>query len=207
MAALPVNNPQPRLPPEICERIIDHVDPSPWHGSRSTLLKCALVCRGWYAMSRAVLFKDPMLFTRKEAMACAKSLTKIPLLGARVRSLQIGTLRSTRMTSPELASILVMLAGKPPNLAELSLLQVSFEQCSMRNLAFWSLHEFSHVTSLELFGVTLPSASPFFQVVCSFPRLQLLRCEGLHWSEPRSMAPLPERHRMPLTTVTSLQYD
>ncbi|KZT06021.1 uncharacterized protein LAESUDRAFT_194116 [Laetiporus sulphureus 93-53] len=205
-----LNNPQPRLPAEICERIIDHLDPF-WLGDqRQTLLNCALVRRGWYAESRAILFEEPILSTRKEAIACARSLTRIPLLAARVRRLEIGarspTLESS-MTSPELASILVMLAGKLPNLASLSFSDVSFEQCSMRNLAFGSLHEFSHITSLRLARVTLPSASPFFQVICSFPQLQSLHCWDLHWSKLRSMAPLPEHRRMPLTTLTSFEYD
>ncbi|KZT02879.1 uncharacterized protein LAESUDRAFT_705307, partial [Laetiporus sulphureus 93-53] len=181
-AAPPINNPQPRLPPEVCERIIDHLDPNRWSGniSRWTLLNCALVCRGWYAESRAVLFDEPILSTRKEAIACASSLARIPLLGARVRRLQI-RFSAPDVTGPEFASILVMLAGKFPNLASLSFFNVSFEQCPIRNLAFWSLHEFSHVTSLELFGVTLPSAIPFFQVICSFPRLQHLQCHDLRW--------------------------
>ncbi|KZT02890.1 uncharacterized protein LAESUDRAFT_729666 [Laetiporus sulphureus 93-53] len=202
-AALPVNNPQPRLPPEICERIIDHLDPYPlkWNDDRQTLLNCALVCRGWYSESRAVLFEEPSLRTRRGAMAFARSLTQMPLLDARVRRLEIGY--ST--TVLELASILVMLAGKLPKLASLSVYRVSFEH--MRSLAFWSLHEFSHLTSLELEYVTLPSASPFFQVISSFPQLQSLTCCNLHWSKPTSMAPLPERHHMPLTTVTSLEYD
>ncbi|KZS99933.1 uncharacterized protein LAESUDRAFT_732773 [Laetiporus sulphureus 93-53] len=100
-----------------------------------------------------------------------------------------------------------MLAGKLPNLDKLNFYSVSFEHCSVHNTALWSLQEFSHITSLWLRNVTLPSASPFFQVVSSFPRLQHLQCRYLHWSKSRSLAPLPQRHRMPLTTVTSLEYD
>ncbi|KZT02004.1 uncharacterized protein LAESUDRAFT_730713 [Laetiporus sulphureus 93-53] len=204
-AQLVINNPQPRLPPEIFERIIDHLDP--WT-EEETLLNCALVCQGWYTESRAVLFETPRLHTRKEAAACARSLTRIPLLGACVQWLSIGSVSETTITTgPELGSILVMLAGKLPKLASLAFTNVSFEQCSTRNLAFWSLSESSHLTSLELWNVTLPSASPFFQLICSFPHLQHLKCRYLHWSERRSMAPLPEHHRMPLTTVTFLGYD
>ncbi|KZS99941.1 uncharacterized protein LAESUDRAFT_613586, partial [Laetiporus sulphureus 93-53] len=202
----------PRLPPEVCERIIDHLDPGRidrwgWNDDRPTLLTCALVCRGWYTESRAVLFEEPVLGTRKKAFIFLRSLKQTPLLGARVRSLQIRLYKVGIMTGRESASILVMLARKLPNLDKLSLTVVSFEQSPIRDLAFWSLHEFSHVTSLQLWIVTLPSASPFFQVICSFPHLQHLRLWTLRWSEPRSMAPLPERHRMPLTTVTSLEYD
>lgn len=131
-AALPVNNPQPRLPPEICERIIDHLDPSNLkrNDDRLTLLNCALVCRGWYAESRAVLFEQPELLTQKQAIVFVRSLKQTPLLGPRVRHLQIG---SPIMTGPELASILVMLVGKLPKLASLRFISVSFEHCSMRD--------------------------------------------------------------------------
>ncbi|KZT02883.1 uncharacterized protein LAESUDRAFT_609773, partial [Laetiporus sulphureus 93-53] len=177
----PINNPQPRLPPEICERIIDHLDPSSlWYDERRALLKCALVCRGWYSESRAVLFEEPVLHNRKKAFIFLRSLKQTPLLGARVRRLQIGPFK----TGPEWASILVMLAGKLPNLDKLTLTAVSFEQSPTRNVAFWSLHEFSHLTSLKLYSVMLPSASPFFQFICSFPRLQHLRLWTLCWSEP-----------------------
>ncbi|KZT06094.1 uncharacterized protein LAESUDRAFT_197771 [Laetiporus sulphureus 93-53] len=208
-AAPPVNDPQPRLPLEICERIIDHLDPDWYAGERQTLLNCALICRGWYAESRAVLFEEPELRTWKQAVACVTSLKQIPLLAARVRQLRIGhhSDSETVVTGAELASILVMLAEKLPNLARLAFSHVSFEHCSMRVLAFWSLHEFSHITSLWLLSVTLPSASPFVQVICSFPHLQDLYCYDLRWSESRSMASLPEHHRMPLRTVTSLEYD
>ncbi|KZT06049.1 uncharacterized protein LAESUDRAFT_195340 [Laetiporus sulphureus 93-53] len=190
-AALPMNNPQPRLPPEICERIIDQFYPHrSWRVDRQTVLNCALVCRGWYAQSRMVFYKETFLHSRKEAVACMRSLMRIPLLAG-----------------PELASIIVMLAGKLPNLETLYFERVSFEHCSMRHLAFWSLHEFSHITILVLHTVTLPSASPFFQVVCSFPHLQELYCWDLHWSKSRSIAPLPAHHRMPLTKVTRLGYD
>ncbi|KZT06098.1 uncharacterized protein LAESUDRAFT_197606 [Laetiporus sulphureus 93-53] len=207
-AAPPINVPQARLPPEICERIIDHIG---WilNEDRSALLNCALVCRGWYAKSRAIFFTYPQLRTPKQAVACVTSLKQIPLLATRVQSLQIGSYSDpqTVVTGPELASILLLLAGKLPKLKSLSLPHVSFEHCSMRHLAFWSLHEFSHIVHLYLRNVTLPSASPFVQVICSFPHLQFLSCYNLCWSKPRSMAPLPERHRMPLTTVTSLHYD
>ncbi|KZT06054.1 uncharacterized protein LAESUDRAFT_195366 [Laetiporus sulphureus 93-53] len=210
--APPINIPQFQLPPEVCERIIDHLDPYLLKGNddRQTLLNCALVCRGWYTESRAVLFEKPLLRSRKEAVACARSLTRIPLLASGVQLLQIGRSQSDPeivTTAPELASILVMLAGKLPYLESLEFDLVSFEHCFMRHLAFWSLHEFSHITSLCLSNVTMPSASPFFQVVCSFPHLQYLSCWDLHWSKSRSMAPLPERHRMPLTKVTRLGYD
>ncbi|KZT06046.1 uncharacterized protein LAESUDRAFT_759589 [Laetiporus sulphureus 93-53] len=200
-AASPINDPQPRLSPEICERIIDHLDPF-WPLSRRTLLNCALVCRGWYAESRVVLFEMPVLRTREEAIACARSLTQIPLLGARLRHLTIAD-----PSGPKSASILVMLAGKLPKLASLHFYSVSFEHCSMRNSAFWSLHEFNKITSLQLVRVTLPSARPFFQVICSFPRLEHLFCQDLRWSVARSTAPLPEHHHMPLTRVASLEYD
>ncbi|KZT01872.1 uncharacterized protein LAESUDRAFT_447652 [Laetiporus sulphureus 93-53] len=205
-AAPPINDPKPpRLPPEICERIIDHLDPRRWLGSRPTLLNCALVCRGWYAQSRAVLFEKPTLSTRKQAIACARSLRRIPLLADRVRSLVIGYSSGPEM---ELASTLLMLAGKIPKLASLTFSRVSFaEHCSMRHLVFCSLHEFSYITSLRLQRVKFPSASSFFQLICSFPHLQHLLCYRLRWSIPRSMAPLPEHRRMPLTEVTSLRYD
>ncbi|KZT11837.1 uncharacterized protein LAESUDRAFT_154305 [Laetiporus sulphureus 93-53] len=191
-ATPPVNNPQPRLAPEIRERIIDHLSP---YLERPTLLNEG------DAESRAGLFEELALHTREQAIACARSLTQTPLLGARVRSLQIGNSK-TEVTGPELASILITLAGKLPKLALLNFFDVSFEQSSMRNLAFWCLPEFSHITSLSLRNVMLPSASSFFQVVCSFPRLQSLRCYYLRWSASRSMAPPPECHRMPLTAVT-----
>ncbi|KZT08986.1 uncharacterized protein LAESUDRAFT_611855, partial [Laetiporus sulphureus 93-53] len=171
----------PRLPPETCERIIDHLDPR-WHGDeRPTLLDCALVCRGWYVESRAILFEEPGLRSRKGAVVCVISLKQMPLLAARVRQLQIGHYSDsmTIMTGPELASILVMLAGKLPKLASFNFYSLSFEHCPSHNLAFWILHEFSHITSLGLLNVTLPSASIFFQLICSFRHLQELFCHHL----------------------------
>ncbi|KZT13255.1 uncharacterized protein LAESUDRAFT_36938 [Laetiporus sulphureus 93-53] len=202
-AASMTNDPQPRLSPEICERIIDHLRPIDHEDERQTVLKRALVCRGWYADSRAVFFEIPELHTRRTAVVYVRSLQQMPLLADRVRHLVIGTesldAEETIMTCPDLASILMMLAGKLPKLASLSFFDVSFDHCSMRHLAFWNLHELKHITTLSLVHVTLPSASPFIQVICSFPRLQSLICGDLHWSKSRTMAPLPERRLMPLT--------
>ncbi|KZT04550.1 uncharacterized protein LAESUDRAFT_728050 [Laetiporus sulphureus 93-53] len=73
-AAAQVKGPDPRLPPEICERIIDHLNPlEMWpEGERQTLLDCALVCQGWYTKSRVDFFEEPRIHTREQAITCVR---------------------------------------------------------------------------------------------------------------------------------------
>ena len=54
-------DPRPRLPVEVCERIIEHVYSSRQDlipAMRATLCNCALVCRAFFRPAASVLWRD-----------------------------------------------------------------------------------------------------------------------------------------------------
>ncbi|TFK77657.1 hypothetical protein K466DRAFT_607884 [Polyporus arcularius HHB13444] len=83
---------KPRLPIEVCERVIEAVYNDYYYfvsTSLATLSSCALVCRAWRPCARRVLF-DYVLLRDKDALyRFAEILDTSPELGSYVRTLAL----------------------------------------------------------------------------------------------------------------------
>ena len=83
------NLPSPRVPPEVTDRILDHL-----HDTKRILVKCSLVCRAWLPTTRYHIFENIDLWSRAEfdrlySLVGASKLDTLPKAALYVRNLEI----------------------------------------------------------------------------------------------------------------------
>ncbi|TFK79049.1 hypothetical protein K466DRAFT_606440, partial [Polyporus arcularius HHB13444] len=83
---------EPRLPIEVCERVIEAVYDGRYEfvsTSLATLSSCALVCRAWRPRAQRVLFEFVLLRDKDTLYRIAQLLDASPELGSYVRTLAL----------------------------------------------------------------------------------------------------------------------
>ncbi|TFK85516.1 hypothetical protein K466DRAFT_525725 [Polyporus arcularius HHB13444] len=205
------NLPEPRLPLEVCESVIDRVHhPSLFdhHATRyscAALSKCSLVCRAWRPRAQKLLFYAVELRTTYLLYAFVELLDESPALATYVHVVLIHG--STHYTPGNSVFPLfpTVLARKLPNLQEMSVYGTGIK--SGRSLKRgWSprirvrgrktklphlpLHPLFHtlldklrqLTTLRLGVLTFPSFGDFARILHQLTGLQSLVCDALDWS-------------------------
>ncbi|THH28137.1 hypothetical protein EUX98_g6052 [Antrodiella citrinella] len=157
----------PRLPIEICERIIDFVAGPVWHRNRPPLTRCALVCRAWLLRCRFQLSPDKVtLRSPSDLASLTRFLDIFPPATAGLSFLDIhGRKDGDTSTADSWVSSVPAILGPLPHLVQLSIYDVDlahqhpdiYELYSSFNIANADLilvrvsfHHFSHVARLVL---------------------------------------------------------
>ncbi|TFK79362.1 hypothetical protein K466DRAFT_505691 [Polyporus arcularius HHB13444] len=186
---------QPRLPIEVCERVIEAVY-TDWYYSVSmslaTLSSCALVCRAWRPRAQRVLF-DYVLLRDKDALYdFAELLDASPELGTYVHTLELrGYLH---VPYSPVVLFLTALRGKLTNLA------VLYIYGGEKELPFLPIYRYfpslltsiSHIRRLDFADVRFPSFGDFARFLNTLSNLKELYCYRISWAvlglEPVCMA-------------------
>ncbi|CCM00146.1 uncharacterized protein FIBRA_02173 [Fibroporia radiculosa] len=179
----------PIFPIEICERIIDHLDPTSRNvANRLALLACALTCRRWYPRSRVILLEEVDIGSMTVLVGFARMVTAKPSFGDYVRSIHISNDLAKSEKWPgsrnPLTSFPTMLARKLTNLNTLHLCCMPHWDPAVHSTStfYWALSEFTCVTSLHLRDIDFPSVNEFAHLIQGLPNLQRLACMGLRWT-------------------------
>jgi len=126
----PHGRPIPRLPVEVCERIIDHIATG-WNivyaGTNlqpylPTLASCTLVCQDWYFLTWYHLRQRIYLRDRKDVLSLSKTLRAKPRLRKVVQQVVLsGASPGERQAIRHLGTFIAMLAGKLPRLSRIKI--------------------------------------------------------------------------------------
>ncbi len=189
---------EPRLPIEVCERIIEAVYDSRYtlvSTSLATLSGCALVCRAWRPRAQRVLFEF-VLLRDKDALYCfAELLDASPELGTYVRTLAFRGYLHVPYSPAVL--FLTALRGKLTNLVELFIYGFRDAEKALnplpegeKELPFLPIHPYfpsllmsiSHIRRLDFVDVRFPSFGDFARFLSTLPSLNVLACHRISWA-------------------------
>ncbi|RDX43232.1 hypothetical protein OH76DRAFT_1233763 [Lentinus brumalis] len=199
---------QPRLPIEVCERIIEAVYDEKYYAvstSLATLSSCALVCRAWRPRAQRVLFEFVPLRDKDALYRFAELLHASPELGTYVRTLEFrGYLH---VPYSPVVLFLTALRGRLTNLTGLFILGFDdIEKAAKplpegeKELPFLPIHRFfpsllmsiSHIRRINITDVRFPSFGDFARVLSTLHNLKELHCDYISWAvlglEPVCMA-------------------
>ncbi len=202
------NLPEPRLPLEVCESVIDRVHHPSLFDHHATMYSCAalsqcsLVCRAWRPRAQKLLFYAVELRTAYLLYAFVELLDESPGIATYVHVVLIHG--STHYTPGDSVFPLfpTVLAGKLPNLQEMSVYGTGIKSWrsprkrSPRVLGrkftlphlplhpwfYTLLDELRHLTVLRLGVLTFPSFGDFARILHRLTGLQSLVCDALDWS-------------------------
>ncbi|KAH9841116.1 uncharacterized protein C8Q71DRAFT_439540 [Rhodofomes roseus] len=196
----PQDAPAPRLPTEICGRIIDHVaagldivysvlDGNP---HLLALQSCALVCRDWYYHTWYHLRQRVHLRDRDDIRLLSRTLRDRPRLRGVVQQVVISG-HAQQSVVQHLELFTAMLAGKLPALSRIAIEDVEWTVGSMRMEGFGYLATFNLVHTLEITDVTVPSIAQLARLISALHGLSFLRFFGVDCSQnpPASLVSLP----------------
>ncbi|RDX49083.1 hypothetical protein OH76DRAFT_1403985 [Lentinus brumalis] len=199
---------KPRLPIEVCERVIEEVYDKDYRfvsTSLATLSSCALVCRAWRPRAQRVLFQYVLLRDKDALYRFAELLDASPELGTYVHTLEL----RGHLHVPYSPAVLFLTAlrGRLTNLVELYM--HGFEDAKKaanplpeaeKELPFLPIHRYfpslltsiSHIRRLDLVDVRFPSFGDFARFLSALPNLKKLFCYLVSWAvlglEPVCMA-------------------
>ncbi len=199
---------KPRLPIEVCERVIEAVYNDNYDfvsTSLATLSSCALVCRAWRPRAQRVLFDHVLLQDKDALYRFAELLHTSPELGTYVRTLELrGYLHVPH--SPAVL-FLTALRGKLTSLAGLYIYGFHDREKAAnplpeghKELPFLPIHRYfpslltsiSHIRRLDFVDVRFPSFGDFARFLSALPNLKELYCDNVSWAvlglEPVCMA-------------------
>ncbi|KAH9931264.1 uncharacterized protein B0H18DRAFT_102100 [Fomitopsis serialis] len=176
----------PRLPVEVCERIIDHVATGvnlvyrfimKGEPHLTTLTSCALVCQDWYYLTWYHLRQRVYLRDRKDVLSLSKTLHAKPRLREVIQQVVIsGGSPGKRQPIRHLGTFAAMLAGKAPKLSRIGIQDAEWTTGSVRMEDIGFLGVFSLIDSVDLSNVTLSSVAQLSHLVSALPRLRNLWC-------------------------------
>ncbi|KAH9933877.1 uncharacterized protein B0H18DRAFT_604066 [Fomitopsis serialis] len=192
----------PRLPVDVCERLIDHVamgldlnfgsmKDEPHHAA---LTSCALVCRDWYYLTWYHLRQRIHLRDREDVLSLSKTLRAKPRLREVIRQVGIsGTSPGKRQAIRHLGMFAATLVGKAPRLSRITIQNAEWTIGSVRMEDIGYLATFSSMNTLILRNVTLPSVAHLSHLVSALPRLRDFTCSRVSCLQKQqlSLAPLP----------------
>ncbi|KAH9933874.1 uncharacterized protein B0H18DRAFT_603960 [Fomitopsis serialis] len=194
----------PRLPVEVCGRIIDHVamgmnlrdyfvEDEPHLAALSSY---ALVCRDWYYLTWYHLRQRIHLRDREDVLSLSKTLPTKPRLRKVIQHVVIsGASPGWRRRRPirHLGTFVAMLAGKAPMLSRISIEDAQWTIDSVRMEDIHFITTFSSMNTLTLRNVTLSSITQLSRLVSALPRLRELWCSRVNClrEQQLSLASLP----------------
>ncbi|KAH9915639.1 uncharacterized protein B0H18DRAFT_92212 [Fomitopsis serialis] len=188
----------PRLPVEVCERIIDHVAAG-WDTGYvvakgephlTTLTSCALVCQDWYYLTWYHLRQRIHLRDRTDVLSLSKMLRAKPRLREVIEQVVIsGGSPGERQPIRHLGTFAAMLAGKAPRLSRITIEDAEWTIGSVRMDDIGFLGVFSAIDVLCLYKVTLSSAAQLRHLVSALPRLSELWCVNVDCSQKQHVSP------------------
>ncbi|KAH9911551.1 uncharacterized protein B0H18DRAFT_854280, partial [Fomitopsis serialis] len=175
----------PRLPVDVCQRIVDHIATRrdvTFPGVKGephliALTSCALVCRDWYHLTWYHLRQRIYLRDRKDVLSLSKTLRGRPRLREVVQQVVIsGASPGERQPIRHLGTLTVMLAGKIPRLSRIIIEDAEWTVGSVRMEDIRYLAAFSTVWNLCIANVTLSSIAQLSRLVSALPALIALQC-------------------------------
>ncbi|RDX43204.1 hypothetical protein OH76DRAFT_1488011 [Lentinus brumalis] len=199
---------EPRLPIEVCERVIEAVYNDEYDfvlTSLATLSRCALVCRAWRPRAQRILFEHVLLRDKHTLYRFAALLDASPELETYVRTLEL----RGHLHVPYSPAVLFLTAlrGKLTNLAEVYI--NGFDDAEKaanplpegeKELPFLPIYRYfpsllrsiSHIRRLDFVDVRFPSFGDFARFLNALPNLKNLHCYRISWAvlglEPVCMA-------------------
>ncbi len=199
---------KPRLPIEVCERVIEAVYDDFYRfvsTALATLSRCALVCRAWRPRAQRVLFEYVLLRDKDTLYDFAELLDASPELGSYVRTLALrGNLHVPY--SPAVL-FLTALRGRLTNLVNVYIQGLTNNEKAAnplpegkKELPYLPIHRYfpsllmsiSHIRSLIISNVRFPSFGDFARFLSTLPNLRRLSCPRVSWAvlglEPVCMA-------------------
>ncbi|RDX43215.1 hypothetical protein OH76DRAFT_1488014 [Lentinus brumalis] len=198
----------PRLPIEVCERVIEAVYDSRYtlvSTSLATLSGCALVCRAWRPRAQRVLFEFVLLRDKDTLYCFAELLDASPELGTYVRTLAFRGYLHVPYSPAVL--FLTALRGRLANLADLYIQEFDDEEKAAKplpegekELPFLPIYRhfpslltsISHIRRLDFVDVRFPSFGDFARFLSTLSNLKKLYCYRISWAvlglEPVCMA-------------------
>ncbi|KAH9931258.1 uncharacterized protein B0H18DRAFT_861024, partial [Fomitopsis serialis] len=175
----------PRLPVEVCERIIDHIAAGMMLAYRyvggelhlSTLTSCALVCQDWYYLTWYHLRQRIHLRDRKDVLSLSKTLRAKPRLREVIQQVVIsGASPGEHRPIWHLGTFAAMLAGKAPRLSRITIEDAAWTMGSVRMEDIGYLAVFGAIHTLRICNTFLSSVAQLAHLVSSLPRLENLWC-------------------------------
>ncbi len=201
---------KPRLPVEVCERVIGAVYDDRYYlvrDSLATLSSCALVCRAWRSPAQQILFEYVILSDKDALYAFSELLDASPELGAYVHVLEL----RGHLHVPYSPVVLfpAALRGRLFNLTELYIYEIDSDEKAakslpdgVKELPTLPTHRylpslftgFSQIQVLVICNVVFPSFGDFARILYALSNLRGLTCDGVTWlvpgEEPLCMAKL-----------------
>ncbi|KAH9921299.1 uncharacterized protein B0H18DRAFT_564946 [Fomitopsis serialis] len=170
----------PRLPVEVCERIIDHLatgwdikDTRAKSQHLSTLASCALVCQDWYYLTWYHLHQRMYLRDRKDVLSLSRTLRARPRLREVIQQVVIsGASPGECQPIRHLGTFAAMLAGKVPWLSRIVIADAEWTVGSVRLEDIGYLAAFNSIDTLHLSNVTLSNVAQLSHLVSALPRLR-----------------------------------
>ena len=189
---------KPRLPIEVCERVIEAVFDDRYRlvpTATATLSRCALVCRAWRSCAQKARFKYVSIRDKDALYRFAGLISSYPELGSYVRILSV----HGYLHIPYSPAVLfpTVLSGMMKNLSELYILgfndtQKAAEPLSdgKKELSTLPIHRyfpsllapFSFIHTLYLTHVKFPSFGDFARVLHTLSGLRTLSCGHVSWA-------------------------
>ncbi|KAH9931280.1 uncharacterized protein B0H18DRAFT_1208961 [Fomitopsis serialis] len=189
----------PRLPVEVCERIIDHIAVG-WKKGYfitkgepylSTLASCALVCQDWYYLTWYHLRQRVYLRDRKDVLSLSKTLSAKPRLREVIEQVIIsGSSPGKRRPIRHLGTFAAMFAGKAPKLWWIIIEDAEWTIGSLRIKDIGYLVAFRSIDTLKIHNITLSNVTQLSHLVLALPRLRDLLCIKVDCLQKQHVSPV-----------------
>ncbi|GJE88383.1 hypothetical protein PsYK624_044660 [Phanerochaete sordida] len=174
-----------RLPPELCDQVIDNVAGYyDLHDSVRTLLACSLTCRSWVGRARRHLYRfGAVAKTRTQFAALLQRLEAQPgLLETRV--LDVGYDRDPAQ-APAQTWVGTVPGALARRLAHVRRLRLACVPPVLHRSFYVVLAQFRALTGLLLHGCAFPHVKDFARLVLGFRSLVQLYLSRLEWPVER----------------------
>ncbi|TFK85528.1 hypothetical protein K466DRAFT_494587 [Polyporus arcularius HHB13444] len=176
----------PRVPVEVCERVISAVYEENYYlvqAALATLSTCALVCRAWRSPAQKVLFHCVIIRNKTALYQFAQLLDTSPELGAYVRQVQLrGYLH---VSDSCVVSFPAVLGARLTNLDANPLPRGVKEHPTLpiHRLFLPSLFTcILNIRTLHLYGIVFPSFGDFARTLHTLSNIHELSCEEVTWA-------------------------
>ncbi|KAI0737648.1 hypothetical protein C8Q80DRAFT_1295147 [Daedaleopsis nitida] len=193
----------PRLPPEICDRMIALLSKE----DTATVLNCARVCSDWLPASRLRLFSNPIRLDPHQydlfvtTILRSDSVYMHQWLGY-IADLTVSDVPGTAASQAKRTQRMIHdFAGRLPSLQSLSLYESDWKRLPPHPSAFATLSTFPALRTLHLSSCALPSFSVLRSILTASPRLAVLELWEVNWPPVRHATPFATRAAPAIATL------